>query len=164
MFVIERSGELDTVLDEGITRWLALQSAMTTLLPQAINGQFGLLTFPMLDGSVETNNCSVSSSPDVDVGPSTELAILDRMVAADPRSGTSPTASALQSAAAYLGSTSSPRDRFVVLVAASLPDPICGDTVSAAVAAVATLRNTQGVETFVVWILGPDHTGMVRVR
>ncbi len=159
LFVIDRSGSMDwpaTGTSNG--RWTELKSALNSVLPTLSGSLMGLLTFPEMDGTSELFNCKVASSPDIGLALGTSSGILTRLVAADPRAGETPTPDALATAATYLGSISTSRDRFVVLVTDGLPEPNCGATVAATVAAISSLRS-GGTDTFVIGIVGPDSSG-----
>ncbi|MCZ7677876.1 MAG: hypothetical protein M5U28_03475 [Sandaracinaceae bacterium] len=101
----------------------------------------------------------VATSPEIGLAHGTGPAIAARLIAADPRAGDTPTPDAFATVRSYLASTPTTRPRFVVLMTDGLPEPNCGATVPATVAAIADLRTSLGVETFVVGIVGPDSTG-----
>lgn len=159
LYVVDRSGTMDwTAVGSTRTRWLELTDAMSTVLPTLSDNQLGLWTFPELNGSVETNWCGLASAPDVGVDLGTGTSIVSRMVAADPRAGETPTPQVLQSAGAYFAARPSSSERFVVLVTDGLPEPNCGSTLSATVAAISALRG-DGIDTFVIGVVGPDPLG-----
>ncbi|MEM6954875.1 MAG: vWA domain-containing protein [Myxococcota bacterium] len=158
-FVVDRSGSMD-FLAEGVdrTRWQELNSALASVLPMVADTPLGLLTFPELNGTVERNWCGVASSPDIPIAVGTEAAIMGRLVAADPRAGDTPTPQAFDLVGDYLGARTTSRETFVILATDGLPEPNCGSTVAATVAALNTLR-VEGVSTFVIGIVGPDRDG-----
>lgn len=160
LFVVDRSGSMDWPA-EGTTRtrWEELLSAMDSVLPSLSDLPLGLLTFPLQTGDAERYNCMVATEPDVPIAHGTGPAIAARLLAADPRAGDTPTPDAFATVQSYLASTPSSRPRFVVLMTDGLPEPNCGATVPATVAAIADLRATLGVETFVLGIVGPDSSG-----
>lgn len=160
MFVVDRSGSMDfPAQDTAATRWQELLDAMTTVLPDFSGLHMGLLTFPLMDGTVESLNCDVASTPDIGIAMGTESSILSRLVAADPRAGDTPTPEAFVTTRSYLSGVSSPRERFVILATDGLPEPNCGASVSATVTAIASLRTSLGIDTFVLGIVGPDRDG-----
>jgi hypothetical protein len=59
----------------------------------------------------------------------------------------------------YLGGTSSTDTRFIILATDGVPEPACGSTVDATVAAISDIRSALGIDTFVIGIVGPDNTG-----
>jgi hypothetical protein len=141
------------------TRWSELDGAMSSVLPMLDHLPMGLLTFPLVTGDAEHGNCMVASSPDVPIALGSRTDILARLVAADPRAGDTPTPQAFDTAQAYLTSTSSSHERFLILATDGLPEPNCGSTVDATVAAISTIRATLGIDTFVIGIVGPDPSG-----
>ena len=159
MFVIDRSGSMDFPAEDGRTRWEGLQDAMSSVLPMVSELPLGMLTFPLLDGTVERDNCNVASSPDIAIASGTGPAIESRLVAADPRAGDTPTPDAFMTTESYLGGRSTTRTPFVILATDGLPEPMCGATVPATVTAIRDLRTTLGIDTFVIGIVGPDRSG-----
>lgn len=160
LFVVDRSGSMDWPASGTTrTRWEELRSSMDTVLPSLSDLHLGLLTFPLQTGSSELYNCAVGSGPDIGMGLGTGSAIAARLLAADPRAGDTPTPDAFATARSYLASVPTSRQRFVVLLTDGLPEPNCGATVPATVAAIADLRSTLGVDTFVIGIVGPDSSG-----
>ncbi len=160
LFVVDRSGSMDWPASGTTrTRWEELRSAMDSVLPSLSDLPLGLLTFPLLTGDTERYNCMVATSPEIGLAHGTGPAIAARLIAADPRAGDTPTPDAFATVRSYLASTPTTRPRFVVLMTDGLPEPNCGATVPATVAAIADLRTSLGVETFVVGIVGPDSTG-----
>ncbi len=159
MFVVDRSGSMDW-LAAGTTRtrWQELLSAMNVAVPQVADMHLGLLTFPLMNGTSEALWCGVAGTPDVGLGLGTGSAILQRLVVADPRAGDTPTPQAFATCQTYLDANPSSRERFVILATDGLPEPNCGSTVSATVAAISALR-ADGVDTFVLGIVGPSSSG-----
>jgi hypothetical protein len=119
----------------------------------------GMLTFPLMTGDSERLNCMVASTPDVGIALGTRAAILSRLIAADPRAGDTPTPQAFGTAQSTFAGMSSPRERFLILATDGLPEPNCGSTVGATVTAIANLRTSLGIDTFVIGIVGPDPSG-----
>jgi hypothetical protein len=160
LFLVDRSGSMDwPAVGTTRTRWQELKDAMGTVLPMLDGLHMGLLTFPRMTGDSETGNCMVASSPDVSVGLGTRSAILSRLETADPRAGDTPTPQAFTTAQSTFAAMSSPRERFVILATDGLPEPACGSTVDATVAAITDLRTSLGIDTFVLGIVGPDADG-----
>ncbi len=160
LFVVDRSGSMDWPASGTTrTRWEELRGAMDSVLPSVSDLPLGLMTFPLMTGDTERYNCMVASAPDIGIARSTGPAINARLLAADPRAGDTPTPDAFATVRSYLASTPSTRPRFVILMTDGLPEPNCGATVPATVSAIADLRATLGVDTFVVGIVGPDSTG-----
>jgi len=160
LFVIDRSGSMDWLAAGSTrTRWQELLTATDTVLPMLDAVPMGLLTFPFMDGTIERNNCAVASSPDVRIGLGSRTSISSRLVAADPRAGDTPTPQAFMTARSYLGGLTSSRQRFIILATDGVPEPACGSTVEATVAAITDIRTALGIETFVIGIVGPDNTG-----
>ena len=160
MFVVDRSGSMDwPASGTSATRWLELRSAMDTVLPSLAALQTGLLTFPELDGTVERYNCEVALGPDVPFAFAAHPTILSRLAAADPRAGDTPTPAAFGTVSSYFAANPTTNTRFVVLATDGLPEPNCGSTVPATVAAISDLRTSYGVDTFVLGIVGPDQNG-----
>jgi hypothetical protein len=161
LFVVDRSGSMDwAAAGTSNSRWLELRNAMTAVLPSVDDLQTALLTFPRMDGTTERYNCSVSSTFDLPLATSNGTAINARLLAVDPRAGDTPTPQALETARAYLASLpATSRPRFIVLATDGLPEPNCGSTIPATIAAINNIRSTLGVDTFVLGIVGPDNTG-----
>ncbi len=158
VFLVDRSGSMLWDASGGTSRWQALLDAMGTVLPLLDDLQLGMMTFPHLDGTDERYNCAVASSPDVPLmfgaGPTIEA----RLLASTPRAGDTPTPAAFDTVQSYLSTHPSSRPRFVVLATDGLPEPNCGATVDATVAAISRLRGA-GIDTFVLGIVGPDSSG-----
>ncbi len=160
LFVIDRSGSMDfPAVGTTRTRWVELQDAMSSVLPMVSDLPLGMLTFPLLTGDAERDNCMVASSPDIDVAVGTSSAISSRLVAADPRAGDTPTPAALATTETYLAGRSTSGTPFVILATDGLPEPNCGATVGATVSAISGLRSREGVDVFVLGIVGPDPDG-----
>jgi len=160
LFLVDRSGSMDwPAVGTTRTRWQELTDAMGTVLPMLSGIHMGALTFPELDGTDERGNCAVASSLDVGIALGTGAAISSRLTAADPRAGDTPTPQAFMTASSTFASMSSPRVRFAILATDGLPEPACGSTVPATVSAIADLRSTLGIDTFVIGIVGPDPSG-----
>ncbi len=160
LFVVDRSGSMQwPAVGTTRTRWQELTGAMTTVLPMLERLHMGMLTFPMLTGDSEALNCMVASSPDVPVALGARSTILSRLGTATPRAGDTPTPGAFATAQSYLASVTTSRERFLILATDGLPEPNCGATVDATVAAIADLRSTLGIDTFVIGIVGPDRSG-----
>ena len=161
LFVVDRSGSMDyPAAGTTATRWLELSDAMDTVLPSLTDLPMGMLTFPRMDGTSELMSCTVASTPDIGIALGTGPAISARIIAADPRGGDTPTPQAFATARSYLASLpATARPRFVVLATDGLPEPNCGATVPATVAAIAALRADFGIDTFVLGFVGPDRTG-----
>ena len=158
-FVVDRSGSMNWPSSTtGESRWDGLMSAMSAVIPTLSNLDLGLSTFPEMDGTGESLNCSVAGGPDVALAMGTGAAINSRLTTASPRAGDTPTPSALMGVQTYLGSVPASGERFVVLATDGLPEPNCGATVDATVAAISALR-ASGVEVFVLGITGPDRDG-----
>jgi hypothetical protein len=159
-FVIDRSGSMDfPAVGTTRTRWQELMTATSSVLPMVGSLPMGMLTFPLMDGTVERNNCSVAGTPDILIASGTGSAISARLIAVDPRAGDTPTPQAFMTTRSYLGSTSTTRERFIILATDGLPEPACGSTVDATVAAIADVRSALGIDTFVIGIVGPTSTG-----
>jgi hypothetical protein len=160
LFVVDRSGSmLWPAVGTTRTRWQELTSAMTGVLPMLDRLPMGMLTFPMLTGDGEVRNCMVASSPDVPIALGSRSTILSRLTTAAPRAGDTPTPAAFMTSQSYLASVTSSSRRFVILATDGLPEPNCGATVDATVAAITELRRTLGVDVFVIGIVGPDRSG-----
>lgn len=160
LFLVDRSGSMDwPAVGTTRTRWQELKTAMGSVLPMLDGLHMGLLTFPETTGGDERGNCMVSSSLDVPIGLGSRASILSRLDAADPRAGDTPTPQAFATAESSLGAGSSTRERFVILATDGLPEPACGSTVDATVDAITQLRAREGVDTFVLGIVGPDRDG-----
>ena len=159
-FVIDRSGSMDwPAVGTTRTRWEELLSATDSVLPMLDALPMGMLTFPLLTGTAETGNCMVASTPDIPTALGTRSAIASRLIAADPRAGDTPTPQAFRTVQEYLAGTSSSRERFVILATDGLPEPNCGSTLPATVTAIANLRSSLGIDTYVIGIVGPDRSG-----
>ncbi|MFK7987546.1 MAG: MopE-related protein [Sandaracinaceae bacterium] len=159
LFAVDRSGSMDWLAEGSArTRWVELTDAMGTVLPMLTDLHMGLWTFPEQDGTSESLNCDIATTPDVGLALGTGSAISSRLVAADPRAGDTPTPQCLSATDTYLSGLSTSRERFVVLATDGLPEPNCGSTVPATVAAISALRSA-GIDTFVLGIVGPDNTG-----
>ena len=159
LFVVDRSGSMDWPASSGVTRWQALRDAMDTVLPSLTDLHMGLLTFPEMDGTSERDNCMVAGSPDIAMSLGTGSSISSRLVTVDPRAGDTPTPAAFSTVQSYLTGAPSTREQFVVLMTDGLPEPNCGATVPATVTAIANLRSSLGIDTFVLGIVGPDNMG-----
>jgi hypothetical protein len=160
LFVIDRSGSMDWLAAGTMrTRWQELLTATSSVIPMLDAVPMGLLTFPVMDGTVERNNCSVAGSPDIGIALGTGTTISSRLVAVDPRAGDTPTPQAFMTARSYLGSLVSGRERFIILATDGVPEPACGSTIPATVAAITDIRSSLGIDTFVIGIVGPDNTG-----
>ncbi len=158
LFVVDRSGSMDWPSTSGGTRWMDLQSAMSTVLPMLSESALGMLTFPEMDGTVERNNCDVATSVDVPIDFGTAGTISARLVTVDPRAGDTPTPAAFATVQSYIDANPTSRNRFVILATDGLPEPNCGATVPATVSAISALRGS-GVDTFVLGIVGPEPSG-----
>lgn len=162
LFVVDRSGSMDWLASGSAnTRWVELMMAMDAVLPSLDDLELGLLSFPELDpaGGPEHNNCDVASTPEIGIGPGNRAAISARLIAVDPRAGDTPTPDAITVAHDYLAANPSSNPQFVVLLTDGLPEPNCGSDVPSTVAAIANLRSSLGVDTFVLGIVGPDSSG-----
>jgi len=160
LFVVDRSGSMDfPAAGTSRTRWEELRTAMESVLPLLVDLPMGLLTFPEMDGTSELMSCAVARTPDVRIARSSGPTISARLLLVDPRAGDTPTPAALATVDAYIRANPSPVQRFVVLATDGLPEPNCGATVPATVAAIDTIRTTLGVETFVLGFVGPDRSG-----
>ena len=160
LFVVDRSGSMDfPAAGTTRTRWLELEDAMTSVLPSLVDLPLGLLTFPRMDGTSELLSCAVDTTLDIGIALGTGPAISARLVVVDPRGGDTPTPDALATADAYIRSHPTTLTRFIVLATDGLPEPHCGATVPATVAAISSLRTSLGIDTFVLGFVGPDRTG-----
>ncbi len=160
LFVVDRSGSMDwPAVGTTNTRWVELEGAMGTVLPLLTDLPLGLLTFPRMDGTSELMSCMVASTPDIGIALGTGPTISARLITVDPRGGDTPTPQALATADAYIRAHPTSMPRFVVLATDGLPEPNCGATVPATVAAITSLRTMLGVDTFVLGFVGPDRTG-----
>jgi len=124
-----------------------------------LSAAFGMLTFPEQDGTDERLHCGVASRPDVALSMGTGPAISARLLAADPRAGDTPTPQAFATIRSYLAARPTSRPRFAVLATDGLPEPNCGSTVDATVAAIRDLRTSLGVDTYVLGFVGPTRSG-----
>ncbi len=159
-FLVDRSGSMDwPAVGTTATRWAELNSAMTSVLPMLDHLPMGLLTFPLMTGTSESGNCMVAGSPDVPIALGSRSTILSRLIAADPRAGDTPTPQAFGTTNSYLATMTTSRERFLILATDGLPEPNCGSTVDATVAAINDIRTTLGIDTFVIGIVGPDPSG-----
>ena len=121
-FLVDRSGSMQwPAVGTTASRWDELTSAMTTVLPMLDGLPMGMLTFPLMDGTSESGNCMVASSPDVPIGLGTRSTLLARLGTAAPRAGDTPTPQAFTTSESYLGSLSSTRQRFLILATDGLP-------------------------------------------
>jgi hypothetical protein len=162
LFVVDRSGSMDwPALGTTRTRWLELRGAMDEVLPSLEDLYLGLLTFPLMTGDAERLNCMVAGEPEIPIAFGSGEDIAARLLAVDPRAGDTPTPDALETARAYLESAPTSRQRFIVLLTDGLPEPNCGSTVPATVAALEEIRTDLGVDTFVLGIVGPSPDGDV---
>jgi hypothetical protein len=160
LFIVDRSGSMDwPAVGTTRTRWQELSDAVDGVLPMLSSLPMGMLTFPQLTGDDERGNCMVASSPDVGISLGSGSAIMSRLVTVDPRAGDTPTPQAFATAESYLTSTSSSRERFIILATDGLPEPACGSTLPATVTAIGGVRSRLGVDTFVIGIVGPDRSG-----
>ncbi|MBX7196090.1 MAG: hypothetical protein K1X94_28805 [Sandaracinaceae bacterium] len=160
LFVVDRSGSMDfPAVGTSRTRWEELRTAMDSVLPLITDLPMGMLTFPLMDGTSELRSCMVASTPDIGIGTGNAPAISARLVVVDPRAGDTPTPSAIATVDAYIRAHPTSVPRFVVLATDGLPEPNCGATVPATVAAIDTLRTSLGVDTFVLGFVGPDRSG-----
>lgn len=160
LFVVDRSGSMDwPAVGTTRTRWEELRSAMDIVLPSLSDLPLGLLTFPRMDGTSELRSCMVASTPDIGISLGTGPAISARLITVDPRAGDTPTPDALATAEAYIRAHPTSAPRFIVLATDGLPEPNCGATVPATVAAIEDLRTRLGVDTFVLGFVGPTSTG-----
>jgi len=160
LFLVDRSGSmLWPAVGTTRSRWDELDGAMTSVLPMLDSLHMGALTFPRLTGADERGNCMVASTLDVGIGLGTRPSILSRLMTAAPGAGDTPTPQAFATATSELTAMSSTRERFVILATDGLPEPACGSTVDATVDAIAALRSTLGIDTFVIGIVGPTRTG-----
>ncbi|MCB9591434.1 MAG: VWA domain-containing protein [Sandaracinaceae bacterium] len=159
LFLMDRSGSMDwPAVGTARTRWQELQTAMTSVLPMLDALPMGALTFPRTTGDSERGNCMVASSLDVGIATGTRPAILGLLTTEDPRAGDTPTPQAFATASSELMSMPSSAIRFAILLTDGLPEPACGSTVDATVAAISALR-ASGIDTFVIGIVGPDPGG-----
>ncbi len=160
LFIVDRSGSMDwPAVGTTRTRWQELDSAMATVLPMVDPLPLGMLMFPRLTGGSESGNCMVSASPEVPIALGTRPTIQSALVANDPRAGDTPTPQAFGVAQSYLMSTPTGRERFAILLTDGLPEPNCGSTVPATVAAINNIRTTLMMDVFVIGIVGPDRDG-----
>ena len=132
---------------------------MSSVLPSLSDLPMGLYTFPLLDGTSELRSCRVDTMVDIGIATGTGSAISARLIAADPRGGDTPTPQAFATTDAYIRAHPTTLPRFVVLATDGLPEPNCGSTVDATVAAITSLRTSLGVDTFVLGFVGPDRSG-----
>jgi hypothetical protein len=160
LFVVDRSGSMDFPAQGTTnTRWVELEHAMDAVLPLLTDLPMGLLTFPRMDGTSELMSCMVPSALDIPIATGTGGTISARLITVDPRGGDTPTPQALAVADAYIRAHPTTSPRFVVLATDGLPEPNCGSTVPATVAAISSLRTSLGVDTFVLGFVGPDRNG-----
>jgi hypothetical protein len=150
LFVVDRSGSMNSRTPDGSTRWNALVSAVRAVLPALDASLFmGLVIYP------EPDMCAVRASPHVPVVQPSASVIMSYLAArAPPNSALTPTFAALQTAELYLRSNPSPRRRFIVLATDGAPN--CGNPVADVVAQIARIRATLNVDTFVLGIPGGD--------
>mgnify|MGYP002381967061 CR=1 FL=1 len=150
LFVVDRSGSMNSPTPDGTTRWNALVSAVRAVLPALDTSLYmGLIIFP------DPDMCAVPARPVVPiVQPSASVIASYLSVSSPPRTALTPTLAALQTAEYYLRSTASPRRRFIVLATDGAPN--CGTGVAEVVAQIARIRSTYNVDTFVLGIPGGD--------
>jgi hypothetical protein len=152
LFVVDRSGSMNQLTPDRVTRWNALVSATRAVLPSLDTSLYmGLVIYPDPDG------CATPSAPQVPVvQPAASVISSYLAVRTPPNTALTPTFQALQTAEFYLRSTASPRRRFVVLATDGAPN--CGGSVPQVVAQIARLRSVYNVDTFVLGIPGGDLT------
>jgi hypothetical protein len=152
LFVVDRSGSMNSRTPDGTTRWNALVSAVRAVLP-ALDTQLymGLVIYP------EPDMCGVRASPHVPVVQPAASVISSFLAArAPPNTALTPTLAALQTAELYFRTNPSPRRRFVVLATDGAPN--CGSTVAQVVSQISYIRSAHRADTFVLGIPGGDLT------
>lgn len=159
LFLVDRSGSMQwPASGTSNSRWMELESAMRSTLPNFVGTDLGLLTFPTADGSDERRYCGVASTPHVPLGSGNASAINSYLNSNPPRAGDTPTPTAVMNAGSYFAGRSSSRTPFMILATDGLPEPNCSATVPATESALSALRGA-GVDTFVIGIVGPDRSG-----
>ena len=130
MFVLDRSGSMDTVMDptrNSPTRWQALGSALGSALPSVDSAMaVGALLFPAVGGG--SSSCSVAGRADLQPAVG-NVATLVRLMGSSPPGGSTPTASAVDTAAQLmLGLRTATDARALVL--ATDGEPNCNSLLS----------------------------------
>jgi hypothetical protein len=152
LFVVDRSGSMNSPTPDRNTRWNALVSAVRAVLPPLDASLYmGLIVYP------EPDMCGIRASPHVPVVQPSASVIASYLASRSPPStALTPTLGALQTAELYLRTNPSPRRRFIVLATDGAPN--CGSSVSQVVTQIARIRSTLNVDTFVLGIPGGDLT------
>ncbi len=152
LFVVDRSGSMNSRTPDGTTRWNALVSAVRAVLPALDTSLYmGLVIYP------EPDMCGIRASPHVPVVQPSASVIASYLASrSPPNTALTPTLGALQTAELYLRTNPSPRRRFVVLATDGAPN--CGSTVAQVVSQIARIRSTLNADTFVLGIPGGDLT------
>ena len=150
LFIMDRSGSMVAYMPgTTTTRWDALRTAMSTVLPTLETELYmGLLVFPDLSGYL------VSSTPDVPIALMNAAAMTARLTYFSPPDGGTPTLEALTSAQNYFRTTTSPRPRFIVLATDGEPN----SGVPPVTAKIMEIRSTLGIDTFVLGVPGSSTT------
>jgi len=130
MFVLDRSGSMDTAMDatrNSPTRWEALSSSLATVLPSVDNAMaIGALLFPTPGSG--SSSCSVVDRADVHPAAGNVGALVGLM-SSNPPGGSTPTASAIDTAAGLvLGLRTATAARALVL--ATDGEPNCNPLLS----------------------------------
>jgi hypothetical protein len=123
MLVLDRSTSMDSAMEFGrnTTRWTALTTALASVLPPVDNAMaIGALVFP--SGSSTDSVCSVASSPSL-LPATGNVTALTRLMANLSPSGRTPTATAIDAAAAaMLGLRTATTGKALVLATDGAPD------------------------------------------
>jgi hypothetical protein len=104
MFVIDRSGSMADLLEQGQTRWQVLTDALSSSLPPVDSSmQIGALLFPSGSGNdfSDAQACTVSGTANLDLATGHVASLLALMEETQPGGGT-PTADAMGVAAGLL--------------------------------------------------------------
>jgi hypothetical protein len=150
LFLIDRSGSMNTPMPDLSTRWNGIYNALSAVLPPLDRSfAMGAMIFP-------TNfDCGAPSAPQVLIQQPSASIILNALSATSPN-GQTPTLETLQFAHAYFVANPSPNQRYVVL--ATDGAPTCTGTVASVVTEITALRTDMGIDTFVIGITGGDAT------
>ncbi len=132
MFVLDRSGSMDTALGgDGASRWQVLTSALATALPPVDQSmRIGATFFPSFDATANAGSCAIAAAPALDVGEG-HVAELIALMKANMPNGATPTADAIDAAAnAVLHAHAATKARALVLATDGAPN--CNDALDPA--------------------------------
>ena len=140
LLVVDKSGSMNEATPSGPSKWVAMRSALTSVVTTFTQLRFGMMMFP------HDNECGPGTI-DVGIGDNTGGTIVT-LLGRTSAGGRTPTAASLQAAMLAPALRDPMRSSFVVLATDGMPN--CGSNQGDATLAQVRMLSTMGVKTFVV--------------